>query len=121
MKALKIIGKIILIIIIIIILFIITLILTDVPFGIILPFGWGAITSPWAIFPNMLFGFLGVGTPQCDYYEYTGFPFSVTKIGIPRACSEEYFNNIAFVLNFLFLVLSTFIIYLIFRRIFIKK
>jgi len=101
MKALRVIGKILLIVIVGIILFVINArILTRAPGGITLPWGWEG---------------------GCYGYEHTGFPFSVLSLPTAGLLCLEVWNFFAFSLNFLFLVLSTLAIYLIFRRIVIKR
>ena len=103
MKATKIIGKIILVIFILIILFVTNAsILSNVPFGITLPQYWG-----WS--------------GECYGYEDFGFPFSVHSYPEPGLWCACAFNIIAFVLNFILLIILTGTLYLIFRKRIIKK
>ena len=95
-KLAKMVGKIILILLVGIVLLVInSSILNKIPFGITLPVGW-------------------LGT--CYYYEYTGFPFSVISIPPPGMLCLASFNIIGYVLNFAFLILLTYIFYIIFRK-----
>jgi len=125
MKALKIIGKIILVIIIIIILFAINvLILSTIPFGITLPWGWygGHCSYECCDYSYNCFGFpfsVLINTPS---YDHSPEIFLIDPPIVPFAPSDPpSFNIIAFVLNFIFLIILTGMVYFIFRRRTIKK
>ena len=103
MKAVKtIIGKIILIIVILIILSIINSeVLNKITPGITLPVGWSG--------------------GMCYQYEYSGFPFSVLSFPPPGMNCSTSFNVIGSFLNFAFLVLLTYIFYIILGKIVTRK